>query len=93
MSNPVLQWLTVFLCRISGGEGSTTNCACLGVKIALHVCTDEVQVSWSADDDVCGSPSRGDKGGDTDCVSDETCVVIGAGAITGARSCLLCMSR
>ena len=45
--------------RISGDEGSTTKCACLGVKIALHACTDEVQVSWSADDDLCGSPSRG----------------------------------
>ena len=54
------------------------------MKIALHACTDEVQVSWSADDDVCGSPSRGEKDGDTDCVSDETCVVIGSDTKSGA---------
>ena len=52
------------------------------MKIALHACTDEVQVSWSADDDVCGSPSRGEKGGYTDCVSDEACVVIRSDAKT-----------
>ena len=79
--------------RISGDEGSTTNGACLGMQIALHACTDEVQASWSADDDVCGSPSNGDKGGDMDCVSGETCVDIGSGAKTGARSYLLCTSR
>ena len=28
---------------------------------------------------MCGSPSRGENGRETDCVSDETCVVIGYG--------------
>ena len=48
------------------------------IYYALHACTDEVQVSWSADDDVCGSPSRGEKSGDTNRISDETGVVIGS---------------
>ena len=58
------------------------------MKIALHACTDEVQVYWSADYDVCGSPSRGEKDGDTNCVSGETRDVIGSGTNTGVRSCL-----
>ena len=54
---------------------------------------------------MCGSPSIGEKGGDTDYVSHETCVVIGsfsnvietptadaAGTNIRARSCLMCMS-